>query len=140
MSSEVSSAVLGWTEMLNRHDPDEAAEYIADDCVFVNVGNGQRFAGRSAIRDDMAALLATWSELAIEVTHYFENGPDWACEWSMSGRHTGDAPGLPATGRPFRISGTGIGQVRGGRLVRIHQYWNMAEFLTQVGALPAADR
>ena len=58
----------------------------------------------------------------------------------MSGVHTGDAPGLPATGKPFKISGGGFGEVREGKIVRTTQYWNMAEFLIQVGVMPAPER
>ncbi len=55
----------------------------------------------------------------------------------MSGVHTGDVPGLPATGKPFLIHGGGIGEVRDGRIARVTEYWNMAEFLIQVGLMPA---
>jgi steroid delta-isomerase-like uncharacterized protein len=139
-NDDVRSVVLGWTETLNQHDPDKATAFIAADCVFVNIGSGRRFVGRDAIREDFADLLDLWSELHIEVTHYFDNGQDWAAEWSMTGVHTGGAPGLPATGAAFRIAGTGIGQVRHRELVRIHLYWNMAEFLTQVGIASPAVR
>lgn len=54
----------------------------------------------------------------------------------MTGVHTGDVPGLPATGKPFRISGAGVGEIRDGKLARVTEYWNMAEFLIQVGVLP----
>jgi ketosteroid isomerase-like protein len=54
----------------------------------------------------------------------------------MTGVHTGDMPGLPATGRSFRIVGDGVGEVRDGQIVHVTDYWNMADFLGQVGALP----
>jgi steroid delta-isomerase-like uncharacterized protein len=140
MREDVRPVVMGWTEMLNRHDPDGAAAFVAEDCAFINVGSGQRFVGRPAVREDFGALFAMWSEIHIEVTHYFDDGANWTGEWTMSGVHTGDVPGLPATGCAFRITGVGVGRVRGGELVRISQYWNMAEFLTQVGILPATPR
>jgi steroid delta-isomerase-like uncharacterized protein len=90
--------------------------------VFVNVGDGQRNDGRDAVRADHV------------------DGNRWAGEWTMSGVHTGDAPGLPATGKPFKISGGGFGEVREGKIVRTTQYWNMAEFLIQVGVMPAPER
>jgi hypothetical protein len=30
----------------------------------------------------------------------------------------------------------GVGQVRDGKIIELTEYWNMAEFLTQVGAMP----
>ena len=52
--------------------------------------------------------------------------------------HSGDLQGLPATGRSFRIRGAGVGQIRDGKIIELTEYWNMAEFLTQVGAMPPA--
>ena len=40
----------------------------------------------------------------------------------MTGAHTGDMPGLPATGRSFRLFGAGVGQVRDGKLVNVTEY------------------
>jgi ketosteroid isomerase-like protein len=57
-------------------------------------------------------------------------------EWIMTGVHTGDMPDLPATGRPFRIVGAGVGRIGDGRIVELTEYWNLADFLGQVGALP----
>jgi steroid delta-isomerase-like uncharacterized protein len=107
--------------------------------VFVNVGDGQRHDGRAAVRTDHEALFGMWSDVTVEKARYLVDGNCWAGGWTMSGVHTGDAPGLPATGKPFKISGGGFGEVRDGKIVRTTQYWNMAEFLTQVGVLPAPE-
>ncbi len=72
----------------------------------------------------------------IEKTGFVVEGDAFTDEWDITGVHAGDAPGLPATGRPFRILGAGVGAVRDGRIARATQYWNMADFLTQVGVLP----
>jgi steroid delta-isomerase-like uncharacterized protein len=62
---------------------------------------------------------------------------DWYTrEWIMTGVHTGDMPGLPATGKPFRLLGAGVGQVRDGQIVQLTEYWNLASVLEQVGAFP----
>ena len=42
----------------------------------------------------------------------------------------------PATCRPFRIRGAGVGRMRDGRIVELTEYWNLAAFLGQVGVLP----
>lgn len=135
--TDVKVIVMGWTEALNRHDPDAAAAYWSEDGVFTNMGTGQRVTGRDAIRDDHAASLAMWSEARWEKTSFLvgENGA-FADEWILTGVHTGDAPGLPATGKPFRILGGAVGEVRDGKIVRNTVYWNMADFLTQIGILP----
>ena len=77
-----------------------------------------------------------WSELRIEVTDLLVAGDAYTKQWIMTGVHTGDVPGLPATGKPFRIRGCGVGRVRDGQIADVTEYWNMAEFLAQVGILP----
>jgi steroid delta-isomerase-like uncharacterized protein len=136
--TDVRSLVLEWTECFNRHDRDGAASHMAQDCTFTNVGNGTRIEGRDAFRDDVTNLLAMWSELRIEVTDLTVAGDAYTKQWIMTGVHTGDVPGLPATGKPFRIRGCGVGRVRNGQIADVTEYWNMAEFLTQVGILPPA--
>lgn len=137
MSNDPKALVLDWTEALNRRDADAAVAYLTEDCVLVNIGTGQRTVGREAIREDHLALFAMYSDMRIEKTTFLSTGDGhYATEWIMTGVHTGDAPGLPATGKPFRISGAGVGEIRDGRIARVTEYWNMAEFLIQVGVLP----
>ena len=56
----------------------------------------------------------------------------------MSGTQTGDLPGMPASGRPFRVRGATLitlddaGQVSGWT-----EYWDTAIWLRQVGFLPS---
>jgi steroid delta-isomerase-like uncharacterized protein len=77
-----------------------------------------------------------WAKLRIETTNLLVVDDSYTKEWIMTGVHRGDVPGLPATGKPFRIRGCGVGRIRDGRIVEVTEYWNMAEFLIQVGILP----
>ena len=136
MSTDIKALVLDWTDAFNRHDPDAAVAFYALDADFTDAGTGQRAQGRDAIRDVFKAFLAMSSDLAIEKTNMLSDGSWFATEWVMTGVHTGDIPGLPATGRSFHVVGAGVGEVRDGLIVHATEYWNMADFLGQVGALP----
>jgi steroid delta-isomerase-like uncharacterized protein len=134
MNTDVKALVVDWVDTLNRHDADAAAEFFTEDCVFTNVGTGERLSGRAAVRDDHARLFGWWSEVTFELPSILVSGDRFAAEWVLSGVHAGDMPNLPATGRPFRIVGVGVGQVRDGKLAEITEYWNLFQFLTEVGA------
>lgn len=138
MSTDIKTVVLDWTDAINRHDPDAAAAFYAPDADFTDAGTGQRAQGRDAIRDVFKAFLAMSADLAIEKTNMLSDGSWFATEWVMTGVHTGDIPGLAATGRSFHVVGAGVGEVREGLIVHATEYWNMADFLGQVGALPQA--
>lgn len=136
MDTDVKALVLDWTAAMDRHDPDAFAGFLDENCVFTNVGTGERLVGRAAVRQDLVDLLERWRDLHIEVVDLLVAEDSYAKEWVMTGVHSGDMPGLPATGRPFRITGAGVGRIRNGKIVDVTEYWNLAQFLTEVGAFP----
>jgi steroid delta-isomerase-like uncharacterized protein len=125
-----------WRNALNRADPDAVAQCFAPDGVLVDHGTGARAEGRAANRDLAAAFFKAFSDLHIERTGHLTVGSAFAAEWTMRGVHTGDLPGLPATGRSFSVAGAKFAQVHNGEIVSASLYWNMADLLTQVGLLP----
>jgi steroid delta-isomerase-like uncharacterized protein len=138
MTTDLKTFVLDWTDGLNRHDAEAFADGFTDDGVLVNVGTGQRLEGRPAIAADVRdVLLVMWSELHVETLDVVVGEGVFVKEWVMTGVHTGDVPGLPATGKPFSIRGVGVGRLRDGRIGELTEYWNMAEFLGQVGLMPS---
>jgi steroid delta-isomerase-like uncharacterized protein len=68
------------------------------------------------------------------------SGDRYALEWEMVGTNTGEAGGLPATNKAFRIRGVSVGIVDAdGKIKRNRDYWNMADYLMQVGLMPAPE-
>ena len=141
VTSDLSVLLHAWTDAVNEHDPDKAVSYVSEDVVFTNVGTGERHLGREATRADIANLLTMYSQVHFEVVGEVIGEDRWTKEWVLTGVHTGDVPGLPATGKPFRLLGSGVATVRDGLIVDLTEYWNMADFLAQVGIMPpASDR
>jgi steroid delta-isomerase-like uncharacterized protein len=60
-------------------------------------------------------------------------------EWTMSGTHQGDLPGMPATGRSFSVRGATVLQLADGLISRNSDYWDMATLLGQLGLMPASE-
>jgi steroid delta-isomerase-like uncharacterized protein len=138
MSSDPKSVMMAWVDGLNSNDPDAVAACFATDSVFTDIGTGQHAEGSAAMREIAVGFLGMFTDLRIEKTNFLESeGGHCATEWIMTGVHAGDVPGLPATGRSFRVAGACVGEVRDGKIVNATEYWNMADFLTQVGLLPA---
>ena len=99
------TTLLAWTDALNRHDADAAAAYFAPDADLTNAGTGTHAQGRDAIREEFKSYFAMFTDWAVEKTRTLSDGTWYAAEWVMTGVHTGDVPGLPATGRSFRVVG-----------------------------------
>jgi predicted ester cyclase len=68
------------------------------------------------------AVLAAFPDFKLELTSGFTTG-NWAgAEWTMSGTHKGDLPGLPATGKRFS-KGSSICELHEGKIKRNSDYW-----------------
>jgi steroid delta-isomerase-like uncharacterized protein len=124
----------------NRHAIDELLGNFTDDATYVDVALGQTHAGKVAMRAFFASLEAEFSS-----DYQFDPGlmvitdTGYAAEWVMRGTHDRTSAMLPATGKSFAIHGASIGELRNGKIGRNTDYWNMTEFLMQVGLMPAAS-
>jgi steroid delta-isomerase-like uncharacterized protein len=131
-----------YLEAWNSHDPDAVAACMTDDVVFDDKALGERMEGADAIRAmvvDMTESLSSDFRLDMGDLVVASDGT-WAAEWTMSGTNDKEdkARGFPNTGRRFQVHGLSIGRVRDGKVAEEHLYWNMAEYLSQVGLMPEA--
>src|ERR1035438_1546101 len=100
-----------WRDALNRADPDAVAACFAQDGVLADHGTGLRATGRVGNREAAAAFFKAFTDLYIEQTSHLTVGSEFAAEWIMRGVHTGDLPGMPATGRSFSGAGATFTQL-----------------------------
>jgi steroid delta-isomerase-like uncharacterized protein len=131
--------LLQYMEAWNSHDPARLRECLTDDAVFNDTAMGERFEGADAIGRMLTEMTETFStDFRLEQGELVVVADDlWSAEWTLSGTNDREDPvrGLPNTGRPFRIHGLSIGRTRDGKISEEHLYWNMAEYLTQVGLM-----
>jgi steroid delta-isomerase-like uncharacterized protein len=120
----------------NTRDGQRVAEWMADDATYEDVALGQTHTGRQAIAAFVDGMTGFSTDYRFEPVSAFSTDANYVSEWELSGTHDGDAAGLPATGRPYRIRGVSVGTLSRGKIARNRDYWNMADFLVQVGVLP----
>jgi steroid delta-isomerase-like uncharacterized protein len=134
-----------WADGWSAHDPERVASLYADDCVYEDVPLGAVSRGRR----ELATLGRSFPlcglggrpqdafpDFGIELTGGFVAGDRAAMEWVMSGTHARGRPGVPATGRRFRVRGATMLELRDGRVTRNTDYWDTATLLTQLGLMP----
>jgi steroid delta-isomerase-like uncharacterized protein len=92
------------------------------------------FAGREAIIARKSVGLAAIPGLKVSVTNRIVHGNQLTVEWVASGTHTGDFPGLPASGRSFSIPGVTVVVRNNGKIIRESLYYDMAEVQRQLGS------
>jgi len=92
------------------------------------------FVGRSAIMSRKSAGIAAIPRLKINVTNRIVHGNQLTVEWVASGTHSGDYPGIAATGRSFSIPGVPVVVRQMGKIVRESLYYDMQEVRRQLGS------
>jgi steroid delta-isomerase-like uncharacterized protein len=124
----------------NRHDGEAVASFFTDDGVYADQTLGQRNEGREAIKRFVDSTGGFSSDLRIVQLDMFTTDDRYALVWDMTGTHdqSSQDSAMPATGKKFTIRGASIGRLEGGKIKENTDYWNMIEFLTQVGLMPAA--
>jgi len=91
------------------------------------------FVGRAAILARKSVGMSAIPGLKITVTNRVVQGNQLTVEWLASGTHTGNYPGLAATGRAFSIPGVTVVVRQHGKIVRESLYYDMEEVRRQLG-------
>jgi steroid delta-isomerase-like uncharacterized protein len=128
---------IAWSSIDNK-DPERLLALFADDCVYEDVTLGLVARGKEELRSFVSRAFAAIPDFKYGVTSRFA-ASQWAViEWVMSGTHTGDFPGMPATGKRFSsVRGASILELEAGKIRRESVYWDTATFMKQVGLLPS---
>jgi len=104
-----------------------------------DVALGRVLHGPSEIAKFVEKATRSSSDFRFEVVSVLTAGSDYANEWVMRGTNDRALPGIPATGRSFRVRGASVGRLdSSGLIVENRDYYNLAELLTQLGVPPTA--
>jgi steroid delta-isomerase-like uncharacterized protein len=127
-----------WAATWSSHDLDQVLALYTDDCIYEDVPFGAINHGKEELRSFGDGIISGFPDVAFEMTSGFLAGSWAGGEWTMTGTHTGDLPDLPATGKAISVRGSSIIELRDGKIHRCSDYWDLATFLRQIGAMPTA--
>ncbi|WP_169813669.1 ester cyclase [Nocardia pseudobrasiliensis] len=93
--------------------------------------------GTTSAIDGMRYLIAQVRDGFTDTEHRIlfqtELGDGWVVNhWQMTGRHTGDAFGTPATGKPVAFNGTDIVRVLDGKITEIYHVEELLQMTRQL--------
>ncbi|HEX8208338.1 MAG TPA: ester cyclase [Solirubrobacteraceae bacterium] len=89
------------------------------------------------LRAFYAGFFAGLSDVRLELHEIVSEGDLVAARYVLSGTHTGELMGVPATGRAVSIDGQSFFRFSGDEVVVRWQSMDALGLLTQLGALPA---
>jgi len=106
---------------------DYAEHAVVEDSMY-----SQHFVGIEAIMARKGVGMAAIPDLKINLTNRVAHGSQVVAEWVATGTHSGNFPGLPASGRPFSIRGVTVVVRHEGKIVREAIYYDMEEVRRQL--------
>ncbi len=121
----------------NSHDGSQVAAFFAGDGTYETVTHTVH-KGRDAIKAYVEMNHQSSSDFRMSLLSAVESDHQYAIEIEYGGTNTGEIPGFLATNKPFRVQCVSIGELdANGKIKKNRDYWNLAEYLTQIGLLPA---
>lgn len=119
----VQALVDGW----NARDGRKVAEAFTEDGVRVEYAKpGARLEGRDAIAGQADAYMTAVPDCVLDVRGMEVDGDRAVLEWTYRGNHTGDIPGLAASGRAIDLPGVSVYRLRDGLIEEERVYWDAA--------------
>jgi steroid delta-isomerase-like uncharacterized protein len=129
--------VTRWAAAWNSGSPDRMAALFTADGVYEDLAFQTTFRGPEGVATWVSITTRSIRDARVEVLDAFRRGDRVAVRWTFSGRDTGAfAPGLPPTAGAFSVPASSLFELRGGKLRRVTDFYNLADLLRQVG-LPA---
>lgn len=114
---------------ISAHDIDKYFSHLSDDIYVEDLALSTVCHGKKEYRTYLESFWRAIPDHEAKLTSYFASDSRACMEWIVSGTHTGDLPGLPATKKSFSFRGVSVADLRGDKIVRISQYYDMAALM-----------
>ena len=131
--SQVQEVLAGIYEAVNTGHVDLLEKFVAPDYVEHSEG----FRGVEAFGQQITAFRAAFPDLHVSIDDLLIDGDRFASRTTVTGTHTGDLMGMPATGKRISVEAVDIGRIENGQAKERWGGLNMFSMLTQLGVIPA---
>lgn len=127
--------IRAYYDAFNRRDREAMLALMSDDVVH-DLNQGLRETGREAFRQFLARMDRCYEETLRDVTVMASgDGHRAAAEYVVHGAYLSTDEGLPeANGQRYVLPGGAFFEVRDGRIARVTNYYNLADWISQVSA------
>lgn len=129
----MSAIVTQYYEAFNRGDWDAMCGFLTDD-VAHDLNQGAREIGRATFRAFLDRMNRSYREQLRDIV-VIGDGARVAAEYVVHGEYLATDEGLPpATGQKYVLPGGAFFELRGDKIARVTNYYNLQDWLKQVGA------
>ena len=134
MDFELEKRLREYYDARSRQDAEAVMGCFTDTSVFEDRAFAARFRGLEQIRSFVDLTFEGAPDFQVRPTQIIAGDGVAAVAWTMSGTHSGDYPGLPATGKRFEVRASSVVSFREDKIKTIVDDWNPIEFQRSVGS------
>lgn len=134
MNADALDLITRYYAAFNAGDMDTFLPLLADDVVH-DINQGKRDTGKAAFTAFMQRMNSHYREqLADIVVMANADGTRASAEFVVLGEYVSTDEGLPAAqGQKYRLSAGAFFEIRGGKVARVTNYYNLQDWIVQVG-------
>ena len=126
--------VTHYYDLFNRGDWDGMCALLADD-VAHDLNQSERQVGRAVFRAFLDRMARSYREQLRDICVIGNGHGRVGAEYVVEGEYLATDEGLPeARGQRYTLPGGAFFEVRAGKIGRVTNYYNLADWLRQVGA------
>jgi len=126
--------VTAYYAAFNRGDWDGMCAFLAED-VAHDLNQGTRETGRATFRAFLDRMNRSYKEQLRDIVVLAGPGGRAGAEYVVEGQYLATDEGLPpATGQRYTLPGGAFFDIANGKITRVTNYYNLADWLKQVGA------
>lgn len=134
MNQASQALIENYYAAFNAGDMDTFLNLLTDDVVH-DINQGGREVGKAAFREFMNRMNRNYKEQLVDmVIMTSDDGTRAAAEFVVLGEYLVTDEGLPpANGQKYRLPAGAFFDIRGGKVARITNYYNLQDWIAQVG-------
>jgi steroid delta-isomerase-like uncharacterized protein len=115
-----------WYTAISSHEIEQVLAFVSPQIRYEDVPTSTVSEGPEAVKAFFGRVWSAIPDMRMVPTTVLTTGNALAIEWIATGTHSGDFPGLPATGNPFHIRGISMIELAGDQVQRVSDYWDLA--------------
>jgi steroid delta-isomerase-like uncharacterized protein len=142
MPSSSADLMQALADAFNSRDFDRIPDLVNENADFEDVAAGEVIHGASGLRDYMRMWAGAFSDMRLDTLAIVGDDRHVAGEFRARGTHDGPFASpdgeIPATNRTMEERFTWFGEVDGGKLAGVRDYYNAMSMMTQLGLMPEA--
>lgn len=122
-----------WDTFYNLKNVEKAFEVFAEDCIYESFATGSIDTGRTKIQQSEDMFVKAFPDGKFKSEGIFAEGDYVTLRWYADGTNTEPFIGMAPTNKFITVHGCQVFKIVENKIVYVWDYWNMADFMKQLG-------